>query len=390
MAHDSAIPVIYAASWGRKVYGGERILLNTFKHLDRSVFSPIAALRTQGELSRLMVEQGETVIPVDYDWLRASPKTALLPSSVGVLRGAWRLRKLIQETGARLIHVVDGEALQAASLAAKWSSIPLVFTMNNDLAYPKLDQWILRHVAAVIVYSRAVVDRAKSFGIPDSRLHYFVMGIDPEPFLSGVGHRIRSEFGIPQDAPLIGSVASLQPRKRQDLLLRAAPAILKLFPDTRFLLVGDDPTRKNDTPGSYEAALRNIAEELGIRDHVIFAGFRTDTPDILHALDIAVLCSDEEALGIANLEAMAAGIPVVATRVGGIVDVVEDGHSGLLVPQADSSALANAVIRLLTETALRSQMGEYGRQSVFNRFKFVHYVRASEALYLTLLRDRIP
>jgi glycosyltransferase involved in cell wall biosynthesis len=150
------------------------------------------------------------------------------------------------------------------------------------------------------------------------------------------------------------------------------PGLLVEFPRTRLIIVGE---------GSERVRLQELVTSLGLDKHVTLAGFRTDVPELLQRMDVYVQPSLHESFGIVLLEAMAAGLPVVASEVEGIPEIVADGETGYLVPVGDSEALANAVRSLLRDTELRRKMGETGRRRVAKEFDIKKTVRSYEQLY---------
>ena len=194
--------------------------------------------------------------------------------------------------------------------------------------------------------------------------------------------RVRREFDVPDDALLIGSVGDLVPRKGQLSVVEALPRVLAAAPNARLVLVG--PAKDPD----YTALVRQRAEQLGVAAAVVFAGRRDDMPDVYAALDIKILASLEDSLPLAILEAMAAGLPVVATTTGGIPECVHDGKTGLLVPPGDSDALATALVRLLGDPALRRACGQAGQQLAAQSFSPESHARALEGVFARLIRHR--
>ena len=163
---------------------------------------------------------------------------------------------------------------------------------------------------------------------------------------------MREELGIPKDCLVVGSVAALAPHKAQNYLMDAAAMVLKKRDDVFFVLAGD---------GELRSELERQIAERGIGDRFLMLGFRQDVRDVLDSLDVFVLSSYLEGLCTSLLDAMAAGLPVVATAVGGIPEVVADGRTGLLVPARDSRALAGAIERLLNDVHLRDSFEEQAR-----------------------------
>ncbi|MGH2511176.1 MAG: glycosyltransferase family 4 protein, partial [Candidatus Limnocylindrales bacterium] len=182
----------------------------------------------------------------------------------------------------------------------------------------------------------------------------------------------REEYGIAPDAAVVGVVARLEPEKGHPTLLEAWPAVLRAVPNAVLLIVGE---------GSRREELERQAAGLQITQRVVFTGRRDDVPAVTAALDVAVLPSYREAQGLSILEAMALSRPVVASRVGGIPEVIEDGVSGLLVPPHDPEALAGAIVRLLTNHPLADMIGRAGHDVVHARFCIGLMVKAVEQIY---------
>lgn len=183
---------------------------------------------------------------------------------------------------------------------------------------------------------------------------------------------LRDELAIPESAPVIGTVAVLRPEKALDVLLRAAARVRARFPDLRVLIVGD---------GAERTRLEALVEELGVDDAVLLPGFRRDIPRVLATLDAAVFSSTSEGSPLAIMEAMASGRPIVATRVGGVPDLVDDGVEGLLVQPGDAGALADAVVRVLERREEAADMGRRAQARCRRECTVDVMVRRVEALY---------
>ena len=183
---------------------------------------------------------------------------------------------------------------------------------------------------------------------------------------------LREEYGMEPNAQIVGVVARLDPEKGHPTLLEAWPAVLRSCPDAYLLVVGE---------GSQRETLEHMANELRIAHRVVFAGRRDDIPAVTAALDVAVLPSYREAQGLTILEAMALSRPVVASNVGGIPEMINDGVTGLLVPPRDPGALALAIARLLRDHPFADLIAKAGHDLVHDRFCIELMVRAVEAIY---------
>jgi glycosyltransferase involved in cell wall biosynthesis len=195
-------------------------------------------------------------------------------------------------------------------------------------------------------------------------------------------HDVRAELGLSPDGPVIGVVAVPRPQKALDVLLRATAVMLESVPDVTVLVVGGS---MDGSTGGHLEELQRQASGMDLGDSVRFLGSRQDVPDILAALDVAVLSSDYEGSPLSILEYMDAGKPVVSTRVGGVPDLVEDGVTGLLVEPQDPEALAAAVVELLRDPQRAARMGEAGRERRRREFTIDATARHVEALYEELL-----
>ena len=253
----------------------------------------------------------------------------------------------------------------------------IVSTVHSSRVRPAGDRELLRRLTPkmdrLIAVSRAIERKiaVERGGLAPVSLVY--NGVD----LSRYDHQepcctLREEYGMPADAKIVGVVARLEPEKGHPTLLEAWPLVLAAVPEAYLLVVGE---------GSRREALERRAADLAIRDRVVFTGRRDDVPAVTAALDVAVLPSYREAQGLSILEAMALARPVVASDVGGIPEMIEDGVSGLLVPPHDPPALARAIVRLLTDHPYADVLARAGHDLVHERFCVELMVRAIETIY---------
>ena len=209
-------------------------------------------------------------------------------------------------------------------------------------------------------------------GIPESRVSVVHEGIDLHRAEHARPADIHRELWLPHGAPLVGNVAALVPHKGQRHLLDAAALVLQKVPDARFIIAGT---------GELEQSLTHHAHALNLDKHVFFTGFRPDVLSLHKAFDIFVMSSVTEGLGTSVLDAMACGRPVVSTRAGGLPEIVDHERTGLLVPLRDPSAMADAIVRLLTDDALRARYGAAGLQRIRERFNADRMVDETVEVY---------
>jgi glycosyltransferase involved in cell wall biosynthesis len=216
-------------------------------------------------------------------------------------------------------------------------------------------------------------------GFPAGKVVSIPTGIDPVFSNVNKNRDARTKYGIDIDSPVITYVGILRSVKGHEVTFRAVKTVVESMPDAKFLIVGDGPR---------EAALKDYVADLNVSDHVIFSGFVDDIAEIYSFTDVAVLSSWSEGLPQSLLQAMASGVPVVATRVGGVPEVVIHEKTGLLVEAGDHEALAKGVIRILNEHGFASQIAENAKELVQKDHSLDHMIDKIEDLYNTLLKQK--
>jgi L-malate glycosyltransferase len=221
-------------------------------------------------------------------------------------------------------------------------------------------------------------------GVKEQKIEVIPNGIvlPPRPERASGLSPLRKEFSIPAGTPVCACVGRLVSGKGIDFYLRAARIVLERGRDVRFLMIGAGSSERN-----YRSEVEMLAQQLRLDHRVIFTGQRQDVPDILRDVDIVVHPSLTEGLSNVILEAMAARIPVVATRVGGNPELVEHGRTGFLVPVENSEEIANAICRLLDQPEMAYAFGERARMRVVDEFAIDRMLSKTEALYLRLLEQ---
>jgi glycosyltransferase involved in cell wall biosynthesis len=297
----------------------------------------------------------------------------------------WAWRPFVSLLRRERVDVVHSHMFGSnfwAAVFGRLAGVPVVIAHEHGWSYEgqPLRRLVDRRVIASASNAFIAVSRE------DRRRMIEVEGIKPEHVVflpNGIsiaqsdGHAdARRELGIAPDAPVVGVVGFLSPLKALDVLIRAAALLAPRIPGLKVLLVGD---------GTERDRLERLIAQLGLRDTVLMLGLRTDVPALLSAFDVAVCCSDSEGSPLAVMEYMEAALPVVATRVGGLPDLIEDGVHGLLVERQDPAGLAAAVETLLRDPERARQMGERARERRRREFELDVMVRRLESLYLDLL-----
>jgi glycosyltransferase involved in cell wall biosynthesis len=362
--------------------GTERQVINLVHGLDQARFAVhMACFRRAGPL----LEEIDTGAMAFSDYPIATLRS---------LRTLWqqgRLARYVRAHGIRIVHSFGFYANVFAVPAARLGGAAVVVASIRDtgdhLTWGQrlLQRWVCRAADHVLVNAVAVKTLLVKQGYDGSAISVIGNGIDVSRFhRRGEATAVRQELGLPAGAPVVAVVARLNRLKGIEYFLAAAAILARRFEHVRFLVVGDSVSQ------AYRDGLEAYAAALGLGERVVFTGFRSDVPELLSVVSVSVLPSLSEGLSNVVLEAMAAGVSVVATSVGGTPEMVDDGVTGLLVPPRDAGALADAIASLLADSDLRRAIGEAGRRRVEERFSLEAMLRATEQLYERLLREARP
>jgi glycosyltransferase involved in cell wall biosynthesis len=375
-----------------EVGGAERSLLDLLKFLDQKRFYPIVSIPSEGKLMGELKSMGIEVKVIAYH-----PEVFTLSRENGGPRFGklfltpWYLLPTLVKMSSfarrRNIDLIVTNGIKCHLLGSVLSSMTgakLIWHVR-DLVGAGWAKWSLCSMGRffpdrIITNSDAV----GSIFSTNGRKETVYNGIDLSHFDPIVdGGKIRSEFKIGKDTPLIGTISHLAPLKGYEELLGAMLEVLREGRDVKLAIVGEAiyPNSR-----SYKQKLLSLVDSNGLKDNVIFTGFREDIPEVLASFDLFVLPSRSEGFGRVNLEAMAMGKPVISTNVGGIPEVVLDGVTGILVPPGKPKALSHAIMRLLDDPGLRESMGREGRRRVEGNFTLKAHVQGIEKIYGEILR----
>ncbi|MFH1131971.1 MAG: glycosyltransferase [Pseudomonadota bacterium] len=330
--------------------GGERVALDlATKQLARgcSVLAVSLSSPPEGPLGPMFREQG-----IATHTVAKGPRfdLTLVPKLVA----------LFSRHRVDIVHVHNPLALIYGAPAGRLARASVVCTKHGE-AKDKMRRLLLRRAAAtfcsaVVCVSKKTARAAQERGeIPSKKVHVIPNGIDISRYFADerIRREVRAELGIPSNAWVVGTVGRLEPVKNQEFLLRSAAPLLN--EQRRLVLVGDGPDR---------AALESLAEQLPNGQFVQFVGMRQDVPRILNAFDLFALSSRTEGLPLVLLEAMATGLPIVATSVGGVPEVIKERETGFLVGPADESAMRRRIKRFAEDPELGKRWGERARKLV--------------------------
>ena len=298
--------------------------------------------------------------------------------SPSALRQLWRFASWLRAHDIQAVHACDFYANVFALPGAILAGVPVRIGARRDVRIPERTpgQQLVQRLAyqlahRVVANSSAAVEQLIKEGVADRRIVQIANGIDLARFVAPEAKTTRR---------VITTVANLRPGKGHDVLLKAAARVVRRVPDARFQIVGD---------GSRRRELEREAAALRISAQVTFLGHRDDVPDVLRQSDIFAFPSLMEASPNAVLEAMAAGLPIVATRVGGIPEVIEHERNGLLVPAGDVRALSSGILRLIERPQMAAALASAARQDVESRFSFDRMVGEFQELFVNELSARV-
>ena len=353
------------------VGGAETLMVNLVRGLDDQLFAAeVCCLKEPGPLGRMLADE----IPVHSGLLTGKYDVRILGRLIRLL-----MRRRIDA----VVTVGAGDKMFWGRLAARGAGVPVVLSALHSTGWPDgvgrmnrlLTRWTDHFVAVAQHHGRYLVDQE---GFPADKVVVVPNGVDTELFRRDADARqlARRQWGVPADAPLFGIVAALRPEKNHLMFLRSAALIRNVFPTARFWIVGD---------GAERHKLTVAVQSAGLSDHVKLLASRDDIPQLLAAMDVFMLSSLNEANPVSILEAMSAGLPVVATNVGSVSETVRDGVTGYLVASGDAEQMARRGVQLAGDLRRARCLGAVGRRDVVASWSLEKmvcgYERLMEATY---------
>jgi sugar transferase (PEP-CTERM/EpsH1 system associated) len=368
----SPIPILHLIV-ELSIGGAQTALYNLLSHLDRQRYKPQVACLYNGDGAIAQKIQSIDVPVIDLGM-----------KSKYRLDAFWRLYHMICIQHPTILHTWMFHANIPGRMIGHLAGVPRIITSERTMGQEgRVRRWLnhstIRLADRVVCVSQGVANFAiETIRLPANKIVVIRNGIALEQFVNlPTQPEARANYHFPDGALIIGAIGRPRAVKGYPILVEAFVRLAQTHPSTHLVFVGDGPERPK---------LVEQARGAGLSDRVTFIADQPDVPGLLPALDILALPSLFEGMPNVVIEAMAAGLPVVATAVGGTPEVVIDGETGLLVPPSDPEALANALSKLLREPDLRQRMGQSGRQRAFEQFNILHTVQQTQALYESLIQ----
>lgn len=371
--------LIDGLGWG----GAERMMIPILANLNKELFSPYVGVFHNKQGNPVADELMKIGIPVE-----------LIPVQyLRDLSAPRRIMSYLQKIKADIVH----NQLEYANIYGGWAAnklrIPAVSTMHTIAQkesnikfwlHQKLEFFFLRKYCSMIISVSAKTRRSycQEAKISDKKSCVVYNGIDLSyyKFSSPQSDRevVLKQFGIPPASNLLMTVAVLREQKGIQYMLQALPEVLKSHPKTYYMIVGD---------GDYKEELMNQTKQLGIQNQVIFTGTRNDIPTLMSVANLFILPSLTEALPTVLAEAMAASVPVLATHVGGIPEMIQENVNGRLVPPKDVNTLSKTCIEMLSNPQQLHQFGNIGRKIVEEKFNIHIQIEQLQNLYVQMISN---
>jgi L-malate glycosyltransferase len=276
------------------------------------------------------------------------------------LGAAWRLSRVLKQYNPDVIQAHDPHGVAMAA------------TVDFHIARNSFSRWKYGQVDRFVAITDAIIEMLVGDGIPREKITLVHEGVDVERIVGLPAADVHAECYLPVHAPVVGNVAALVPHKGQHFLIEAAAIVVRQVPDVRFVILGDGELREE---------LEREVKRKHLERHVFLAGFRGNALELIKSFDVFVMSSVTEGLCTSLVDAMAASKPTVATTAGGIPEVVVDGETGFLVPPRDPQAMADRLVLLLKDPAMRARMGEAGLARARARFTVERMVEETNAVY---------
>jgi glycosyltransferase involved in cell wall biosynthesis len=356
--------------------GGDESLLALLSRLDRNRFNPSVLCTSGGLFADRLKELGIEFKIIDKEFLERIRRLRLLFLLI-------RLCIFVIRQKIKLIHINSLGRLHYLTLLCKLMGIRSVYHLRSLLTTRGIGgrtRFIINLSDKIIVHCEHMKKTAIAAGLNKDKVCVIYNGVDLGKFNPNIsGNKFRKELGVNSNTNLVGMAGRIVPWKGCGDFIKAASEVIKVIADTKFIIVGEAPEEQ------YLGQLIKLSEDLNIKDRIIFAGLRSDMPQVYAALNLFVLPSWEEPWGRVTAEAMAMKKPVIATNAGGLPEIITQDISGILIPPRDSATLANTIISVLKDSKKRETIIENGFQTINRYYNIARHVKNIEGVYDNLL-----
>ncbi len=353
--------------------GAETVYFNILVGLDRTRFRSLPVISAKGWL---------------YDRLREQELDPVIIDAHGSfnLSYLWQLIRIIRKKNIDLIHSHLFGSNVYCCLAGLLTSTPVISTFHGFVDIADTGKATRAKIAVINKGAKKIVFVSQqlkkcfteNFSITPSLTEVIYNGVDTEKFKPGKNHRLKKKISLENDSILVGSIGNIRPAKNYDLLLRAAAEVKKQRQDIKFVIAGQGS-------GELYQKLLNLQDRLDLKDTVFFLGFKEDTLQVLHGIDIFLLCSTSEGFSISLIEAMACGLPVIATKCGGPEEIISSGQEGILLEEQSPLSMANSILALSISSIRRKNFEEHALSCVTQRFNNSTVISRYSELYETIV-----
>jgi len=385
--------ILFLMNGAKPPRGGEFLTLYLITHLRRDIFHPLLVYAHEGVIVRRLKEAGidNVRIPLSSKIANVYPREISLYSPFFVISFLWHLvlggsifkfNKILKENNIHLIYCADNISKFIGGIAGKMAGVKVVAHCHDDFKEDTLGKTMRMFYLMLLDGILTVSDKVKKFfavkkkGFRKAITVY--NGIDTDVFNpQNVSEDIRNELGLKKENIVIGVIGVIEKDKGHRYLVESISRLKAEGITVVCIICGTGPE---------ESALKELVHANGLDGDFLFLGFRDDIPRVLKALDIfAIMSLTIESFSMAAVEAMAMKVPVIATNIGGLPEVVEDGKTGILIPPGDVNALCSAIKYLVKNPEARLKMGENGRARVLEKFTIEQNVRKTEDIFLSLM-----
>jgi len=353
------IKVLHLLS-SRGLYGAERVLVNLIEHYDKKIIKPYMALLQDSKA------------PAD-DLIEAAAERGahniIIPCGKWIdIKALKHVRAIIKNEGIHIIHCNEMKSRLYGLIISRMSHIPVITTHHNWIRnklsttiFEYLDAVYIRFIDRVIPVSAGVKKALREIAVPEKRMSVILNGINVREFVEDKqkATNLRNRLNIGDSEYVAGSVGRLSVEKGHCYFLKAVHKVLAKMKNIRFVIVGD---------GELTDELRELAQKLKIEQNIIFTGYQTDVTQFYSLMDICVMPSLIEGTPMALMEAMATGVPVIASAVGGIPTIIDNKENGVLVEPRNPDAIANAILALLQDRVACDKISKNARKTILERY----------------------